>query len=122
VKATPVAAALLALDRVMVSVEVPPRGMIPGEKAFAADGGGVMFRVALAGLTLLAPPETVSPPAGMVLTAEETAVTGTVTVQVPLAGMVPPESPTKLPPLTPVAVPPAQVVEGVPALLMVPGR
>jgi hypothetical protein len=39
-------------------------------------------------------------------------VTFTVTLQLPDAGIVPPERLSELPPLAAVAVPPAQVVEG----------
>lgn len=105
-----VAAAAFGLLRVIVSTLVPPATKALGAKALATPGWPTES-VAVAG-TLFAPPLVlVTPPAGMVLVyrppvAERTL---TVTVQLPSAEIVPPESATLAPPAAAVTVPP-QVV------------
>lgn len=68
---------------------------------------------------VLVPPVTVSPPVGMVLVTVWVAVTLTVTVQLPLSGIVPPLNATEPPLAAAVTVPPQVVAPaGVPVLVI----
>jgi hypothetical protein len=106
------------LLNVMVSVEVPPEAMVAGPKALftvgATAAGVLTVKVATAGAALL--PLLVSrEPAGIELMKlpPSGAVTGTVTVQEPFAGIEPPVKVTDEPPATAVTVPPQVLLEGV---------
>jgi len=85
--------AVKGLGLVMVKVKTlaPPAKIGSGENDLARLGGAATVSVSFAAV-LFEPPEVVNPPTGMVLTCAPTDedVTATVTVQLPLAGMVPP--------------------------------
>ena len=98
----------MGLVSVIVSNDVPFTAMLDGENDFVTVSGGVTTSVALAAVALV-PAEVLSAPTAMVLTDVKVAVTFTVTVQLPFAGMVPPESATFGPFAAAVAAPP-QVV------------
>src|SRR6478672_9182243 len=91
VKATPVRAVpVLGLVMVKVSVLTPPTAMGLGEKALAMLGGAATVRVSEPVLPV-PPLVEVTLPVVLTLAPAVVAVTATVTVQVPLAAMVPPE-------------------------------
>ena len=94
---------------VKVKVETPPSAIGSGEKFLPITGGLSTVRVSLAVLPV---PALVELTASLVLLYAPlfAAVTTTVTVQLLLAGSVPPLRATVLPPATAVTVPPAQVV------------
>src|SRR5438874_9344833 len=93
----------------MVSVAVPPAGMVPGAKPFVIVGAAKTLSVAEAAAPEPALPVAIAP---VELTYEPAAVavTFTVTVQLADAGIVAPESAALAPPLAAVTVPPAHVV------------
>lgn len=99
---------------VMVRLDDAPTATDAGANAFATVGGerGVTVSVALAAAEF-APALEVTAPAAIVFTYEFAAalVTTTVTVQLPFAGMVPPDSATEPEPAVAVTVPP-QLVAG----------
>lgn len=116
-----VATVLLALLKVMIRVEVPPALMVAGLKdlpSVTAKGADTV-NVARAGPPLL-PLLVCRAPAAIELTKLPPlgAVTGTATVQEPLAGIEPPVKVTVGPPMGAVAFPPAQVVLGGPETSM----
>ncbi len=92
--------------------------MLTGEKLLLTIGAGFTVRVAVARTAFDAPPFTVSAPAAIVLVTVAVAVTETVTVHDPFAGMVAPVRPTSVPPIDPVTLPFAQVLLGADALTM----
>ena len=107
---------VLALESMMVSVLVPLVPIVDGLKLLATVGA-VTVKVAVAAVPL---PALVVVTAPVLLrwlpaTAE---VTATVTVQLPLAGIVPPLSASELPLADPVAVPPQVLVSAGVAVLV----
>jgi hypothetical protein len=104
------------------SVPVPPTARVDGVKVLLGAGTALTVSVALAATAFEPPLVVVRPPTGMVLAYAPVAVAVTVTlmVQLPLAGMVPPARLTAVAVL--LAVPTAQLVLAVPAVaVMAPG-
>ena len=93
--AVPVSGTMFEFESVIVSVDVPPTAIDVGEKLLATVGAAnaETVSVALAGAVLGGALD-VTAPAAIVFEYELGAglVTVTVTVQLPLAGIVPPES------------------------------
>ena len=106
-KAAEVAAAAFGFVSVIVSVDVPPGGIDAGAKLLATVGSALTVRVALAAAVFV-PRVEVTALAGIVFAyePEEALVTVTETVQLPFAGIVPPERSTDPPPAVAVTVPP----------------
>src|ERR1035441_1780502 len=107
----------LLLFSVSTSVETPLAEIVAGLNDFAsagATGAGVTVRVATAGDEFL-PLPVINAPDGTVLIYVPAidAVTITVTVQEPLAGMIPPVRVTAVPPMGAATAPP-QVVPAAP--------
>jgi hypothetical protein len=120
VKAAPVKATAFGFVSRMVSVEVPPTGMLAGVNDLATSGGAnVTVSELVAGVVFDPPLVVISPPAGMILSyvPPPLAVTVIVTVQLPVAGIVPPVRLTEV--VVWVAVPP-QVVPAVPGRVVKP--
>ena len=118
--AVSVATVMFGLLKVMVSVETPPALIVAGLKDLFNVGGPIVLgmttvKVAMAGAALL-PLLVCSAPAASVLMKlpAPDAVTFTVTVQEPLAGIEPPVKVTVEPPATAVTVPPVHVVPALP--------
>lgn len=129
--AVKVATRVFGLDKVIVSVEIPPAVIEAGLKALLTvggmgGGGGTTVKVALAA-PLLLPLLVCKAPAGSVLVKVPlaAAVTLTVTVQVPGAppGIAPPVKVIVLPPAGAVSTPPQVVLAfGVAAITRPAGR
>lgn len=110
-KATPVIAVALGLVSVMVMFDAPAVIIVPGLKLFAAAGGSIAVSVAEAAVPVPAL-VVVTFPVLFAYIPVAIAVTGTTIVQLPDAGMAPPEIASELPPLVIVTVAPQVLVEG----------
>lgn len=110
-KAAAVAATPFVFVSVIVRVDEPPVAIDAGANAFEIEGGvAVTVRVAFAGAVFEGAIEvTAAAPIVLPYALGSELVTRTVTVQFPLAGIVPPESSTDPAPAAAVTVPP-QVV------------
>jgi len=103
---------VFAFEIVIVRVEVPPSAITSEENSLVTVGGETTVNVALVELELDNPCVVVRSPAAMVFSYAPPVddVTVTVTVQLPLAGMVPPLRLTEPAPATAVTEPPLHVV------------
>jgi hypothetical protein len=117
VKAAPAIATALGLVSVIVMLEAPFTGIVPGLKPFVAVGGANAVSVAEAAAR--SPASVVIIPVLFKYAPAAVAVTGTTIEQLLDAGIVPPDSASELPPLVIVIAPPQVLDDGVPAVFCI---